>query len=72
MVLYPAPTYVIGIDEMEEKAYVVAAAAGMNKKISSLSTANPLNRDTLKLLWEEVRDNWKDRDMEQKTTAFAN
>src|SRR4051794_9045051 len=37
MIRYLAPPYVIGIDERNEKAYVVAVHAGMEKKISSLS-----------------------------------
>ncbi len=72
MVLYPAPTYVFGIDERQEKAYVVAIVTGMNTKVSSLSTAHPVNCATLKLLWDEVRDYWKDMDMERKTSAFTN
>jgi hypothetical protein len=72
MVHYPAPTYVIGIDEKQEKAYVVAVHAGMDKKISSLNTAHPLNCTTLKELWDEVRDYWKDKDMTQKTSRFEN
>jgi hypothetical protein len=72
IVLYPAPTYVIGIDEMQEKAYIVAVYGSMNKKISSLSTAHELNATTLKLLWDEVRDYWKDKDMTQKNSHFTN
>ena len=72
MVLYPAPTYVIGIDELQEKAYVIVVNTGMSKKITSLSTAHPVNCTTLKLLWDEVRDYWKDKDMEQRESAFVN
>lgn len=72
MVKYPAPTYVIGVDEKQEKAYVVAVLGDMETKISSLSTAHPLNCGTLKMLWEEVRDYWKDKSMERKTSSFPN
>jgi hypothetical protein len=72
MVLYPAPTYVIGVDEKAEKACIVAVVAGMNRKISSLNTAHLLNCNTLKLLWDEVRDYWKDKKMEQKQSVFTN
>jgi len=72
MVQYPAPTYVIGIDEVQEKAYIVAVHGDMNKKISSLSTAHELNCATLKHLWDEVQDYWKDKDMTQKTSRFVN
>jgi hypothetical protein len=72
MVRYPAPTYVIGIDEPQEKAYIVAVYGAMNKKISSLSTAHELNSTTLKHLWDEVREYWKAKDMAQKTSQFVN
>jgi hypothetical protein len=72
MVLYPAPTYVIGIDEKQETAYIVAVHAGMDKKISSLNTAHRLDCTTLKQLWDEVKDYWKDKDMTQKTSRFTN
>jgi hypothetical protein len=72
IVLYPAPTYVIGIDEVQEKAYIVAVYGSMDKQISSLSTAHALNSTTLKLLWDEVRDYWKGKDMTQKNSHFTN
>jgi hypothetical protein len=72
MVLYPAPTYIIGIDEKQESGYVVGVVTGMAKKISSLNTAHPLDCSTLERLWNEVRDYWKDRDMAQKRSTFLN
>jgi len=72
MVLYPAPTYIIGIDERQELAYLVGVHAGMTRTISSLNTAHPLNCKTLKNLWDEVSEFWKDKNMEQKTSRFVN
>jgi hypothetical protein len=72
MVQYPAPTYVIGIDEVCEHAYVVAVHGSMSKTISSLSTAHRLNCSTLKKLWDEVKEYWKDKNMEQKLSQFSN
>jgi hypothetical protein len=72
MVKYPAPTYVIGIDEKGEKAYVAAVFGTMETTISSLSVAHPLNCTTLKALWDEVKEYWKDKKMEQPTSAFSN
>jgi hypothetical protein len=72
MVLYPAPTYVIGIDEKLERAYIVAVHGNMSKKISSLNVAHPLDCVTLEHLWDEVKDYWKDKDMTQKTSRFLN
>ncbi|MCI0461188.1 MAG: hypothetical protein L0Z62_29930 [Gemmataceae bacterium] len=72
IVHFPAPTYVIGIDERKERAYIVAVYGGMNKKISSLNTAHELTPTTLKHLWDEVSDYWKDKDMRQKSSRFTN
>jgi hypothetical protein len=72
MVKYPAPTYVIGIDERQEKAYVAAVFGTMNTAISSLSTAHPLDCGTLKKLWEEVSDYWHGKQMERSASALAN
>jgi hypothetical protein len=72
MVKYPAPTYVVGVDERAETAYVVAVYGAMKKKISSLNTAHPLNCTTLTLLWDEVKQYWKDKDMTQKVSQFTN
>jgi len=73
MVLYPAPTFVIGIDEKKEKAYIVAVTSGMsNKTIRTLNTTHELNCETLRFLWEEVKEYWVEKDMAQKTTRFKN
>jgi hypothetical protein len=72
MILYPAPTYVIGIDERAERAFVIGVHGSMDKSISSLNAGHELNCGTLKLLWDEVKDYWKDKKMEQKTSQFGN
>lgn len=72
LVRFPAPAYVIGIDELQEKAYIVAACGGMNRTISSLNTAHELNASTLKALWDEVRDYWKGKDMARRSSRFPN
>lgn len=71
MVLFRAPTYVVGIDEPGERAYVIAVFGTMHG-ISSMSTQHPLNCTTLKLLWEEVRDFWKGYPMHQGKSHFTN
>jgi hypothetical protein len=72
MVLFRAPTYVVGVDEPGERAHIIAVFGGMNKAISSLSTRHPLNPTTLKLLWEEVRDYWKGHPMHRTRSQFVN
>ena len=72
MVKYPAPTYVIGIDEREEKAFIVSVFGTMDKTISSLSTAHPLNCTTLQILWDEVKDYWAGKQMDRRASVFTN
>lgn len=72
LVRFPAPTYVIGIDEQQERAFIVAVCGDMNRKITSLNAAHELNAGTLKALWDEVRDYWKGKDMERRSSRFPN
>jgi hypothetical protein len=72
MVLFRAPTYVVGVDEPGERAYVIAIYGKMKAGISSVSTQFLLNRGTLKLLWEEVRDFWKGHNLHQAKSLFVN
>jgi hypothetical protein len=72
MALYFAPTYVVGIFEPEERAFVVSVHAGMGERISSITTAHELTPETLLLLWEEVKTCWQRRDMSRMTSRFMN
>ena len=56
---YPAPTYIIGIDETNEQGYILSANGESTTRLSSLSTDYPLNPQTLALLWGEVRSYWR-------------
>lgn len=53
-----APTYIVGVDDLEEKVYIASANGESIEAISSLSTDFPLNKDNLVKLWQEVRDFW--------------
>jgi len=72
MVLFRAPTYVVGVDEPSERAYIIAVYGNMHNAISSLSTAYPLDATTLKILWEEVRDYWRGHQMHRTRSRFRN
>jgi len=72
MVAYPAPTYVVGVHEGEERAFVVSVHEGMSAAIPSITTGHELTCDTLKRLWEEVRNFWQARDMARTTSQFPN
>ncbi len=68
---YPAPTYVVGIDEPKEVGYILAILAGMNTGLPSLPTNFPLNCDNLRLLWEEVRQFWETCDVAIRQSVFS-
>ena len=72
MVNFPAPTYVVGIHEDEERAFVVSVHGDMADPIPSITTGYELTCETLKKLWEEVRDFWQARDMARTASLFSN
>ncbi len=72
MVAYPAPTYVIGVHEEQEQAFLISVHGDMRAGISSLTTAHELNCDTLRRLWDEVRAFWQGREMTRKASSFTN
>jgi hypothetical protein len=72
MVAYPAPTYIIGVHEREERAFVVSVHGTMSAAIPSITTAHELNCETLRQLWEEVREFWQNRDMWRAKSFFLN
>jgi Domain of unknown function (DUF4365) len=55
---YPAPTYIVGIDEPNERGYIVSANGECRTGISSICTNYPLNPEVLALLWDEVAAYW--------------
>jgi len=69
---FPAPTYVVGIHEDEERAFVVSVHGEMKDAIPSITTGHELSDETLKRLWEEVREFWEARDMTRATSNFLN
>jgi hypothetical protein len=72
MAACPAPTYVIGVHEEEERAFVVCVHGTMSKSISSITTAYELTGETLKQLWDEVREFWREHEMTQHASSFLN
>lgn len=55
---YPAPTYIIGVDEIRKDGFLVSANGESTTTLSSLSTRFPISKATRALLWKEVRDYW--------------
>jgi hypothetical protein len=56
---YPAPTYLAGIDVIQELGYIVSANEGRSTALSGLSTAFPINDLTRLTLWDEVNNFWR-------------
>lgn len=58
MVRSPFPTYLIGVDEPREKAYIVSMHGNLSGAIYSMPRKYPLTAKNLKTLWEEVAEYW--------------
>jgi hypothetical protein len=72
MVAFPAPTYVVGVHEGEERAFIVSVYGAMIEAIHSITTAHELTGETLRRLWQEVREFWEGRDMSRSASSFLN
>jgi hypothetical protein len=70
MARYPAPTYVVGVDERDERAFIVCVYGNMASGFSSMTTAHELKCSTLRRLWNEVRNYWRNRNIRRKTSLF--
>ncbi|MFP4436806.1 MAG: DUF4365 domain-containing protein [Chloroflexaceae bacterium] len=71
LIAYPAPTYVVGIDERNETGYISAILERHARRIASLSTAFPLDQAALDRLWQEVYTFWSNRDMRFTASHFV-
>jgi hypothetical protein len=70
MVQCPLPTYVVGVHEPTEQAYVVSVHGRLRGAIRSLPCTYPLTRANLRILWEEVTVHWRKLDAAAKVSAF--
>lgn len=73
MIRCPIPTYLIGIDEKAEVAYVVSVHGNLKGGLSSIPTTFPLERGNLKILRDEVLAYWTmlAKNAKMKSSAFA-
>lgn len=70
---YPAPTYIAGIDARAgvEQGYLVSANGENLTRLSSLSTAFPLDDEANRLaLWNEIRLYWQTPPQPKLVSAF--
>ena len=68
---YPAPTYIIGIDESGETGYLLSANGEWQTGLASFPTIYPINPDTLALLWKEVATYWQQTNFQSFKSAFS-
>jgi Domain of unknown function (DUF4365) len=67
----PAPTYLVGIDEPRELAYILAVIEGMTDALPSLPTDFPLDGMNLPRLYDEVNQFWAGHDMARRSSVFS-
>ncbi len=69
----PIPTYLIGVDERNEIAYIVSIHGSIEGGVASIPRTYPLDPGNLKILHDEVRTYWKTlaSGSKSKTSAFA-
>jgi len=69
---YPAPTYIIAVDEVRELGFLVAALVGGQGQYRSVPTRYPLAEGaTLDELYDEVRSFWTAHALEFRRSRFT-
>ena len=68
---YPAPTYIVGIDDIQEVGYLVSANGENSKSLSSLSTNFPINKQNREILWHEVNNFWSQYSPKNLVSQFS-
>lgn len=71
MVGYPGPTYIVGIDETAEAAYIVSANKGTAKDLPSIPLSFPLDAKNLARLWTEVDYYWRGLNLVLDNSVFS-
>ncbi|RKZ44493.1 MAG: DUF4365 domain-containing protein [Candidatus Parabeggiatoa sp. nov. 3] len=57
---FPAPTYLVGIDEIKEIGYIVSVNGENLKTVSNMGTRFPLYDSKIQeMLWQEVKAFWE-------------
>jgi hypothetical protein len=70
MVRCPFPTYLIGVDEPNDRAYVVSVHGSIRGAVASMPSRYPLTPRNLRRLWEEVAGYRKKLDAAAKASVF--
>lgn len=68
---YPAPTYVVGIHEPRQAAWILAVTGQTQAPLSSLPTAHPLNEVNRTRRYEEVAGFWRSERVHPIPSVFV-
>ena len=68
---YPAPTYIVGIDEVDEVGYLCSVSGGNLGAVTSLSSEHRISAVSREALWREVYDFWSGYHRTQSISHFA-
>jgi hypothetical protein len=71
MASYPAPAYVVGVDEVNEACFLLGIEATRTRAISTVPTLYPFTDANLGLLWEEVKGYWEAQGAVRKESRFT-
>ena len=71
LVRYPAPTYILGIEERTGQGFIFAVTAGTTKALSSLPTRHQMTIPTLQALHDEVLRFWQASGAAFTTSRFV-
>jgi hypothetical protein len=72
LIRYPAPTYILGIDDQAEGGYLLAAAQNGPTELPSLPTRYPLSdAAVLSSLYDEVLHFWRSSGVTFTTSRFV-
>ena len=69
--LYSAPTYIVGVNDLDNTAYVVSANGEALNPLSSMSVDNPINAVNRQALWNEVFAFWTAPTLPKLMSAFV-
>jgi len=69
----PVPTYLVGIDEKDEKGFILSVQGINEPNLSSLTTQFPINEQNIEILWSEVKSYWdSSNELTQFVSKFKN
>jgi hypothetical protein len=71
LAVYPAPTYVVAIDEIKESGFIISANGEWCDNMSSVSTRFPLDENNQDLLWREVKKYWEKSRLSKLKSSFT-